>query len=60
MDDGRRYPVSRPDLTLFSTESVLIAAPPGKSFRGCSFVICPVSHISGVKLSKPRAKAKAA
>ena len=59
MDDGAAYRVTRPDLTLLSTEWVLIAAVPGKSFNGCSYVICPVSHISRVKLTKPRAKAKA-
>lgn len=60
MDDGATYRVSKPDRTLLSTESVLIAAAPGKSFAGCSFVICPVSQIARVILTKPRAQAKLA
>ncbi len=60
MDDGAAYRVTRPDRTLLSTGSVLIAAAPGKSFGGCSFVTCPISHIARVKLTKPHAKSKVA
>lgn len=60
LDDGAAYRVTHPDFALLAHETLIVAAQPGQDFDGCSYVICPVSHISRVKLTKTRAKAKTA
>lgn len=56
---GAAYRVTHPDFALLAEHTLIVAAQPGQDFDGSSFVICPVSHISCVKVSKPRAKFKA-
>ena len=60
MDDGAAYRVTHPDFASFAHETLLVAAQPGQDFDGCSYVICPVSHISRTKLTRACVKAKAA
>lgn len=59
LGDGAAYRVTHPDFALLAEHTLIVAAQPGQDFDGSSFVICPVSHISCVKVSKPRAKSKA-
>ena len=53
--DGASYRVSHPDFAFTTSQSLILASGPGHELPA-EFVICPLTHISRVEVSKQRVR----